>query len=86
MIPKPTSEAWVLCALKDNPYQDCAVLEDRSARDHSAHPLKRELQGRLGDSPSADDLCRMVRDRTIDINRIDMPSFQAFRVRLEEVI
>ena len=31
-------------------------------------------------------LCDMVADRTIDIDQIDMPSFQAFRERLEEVI
>ncbi len=86
MMPKPKSEAWLLCALKQNPYQRCKALERRSGNDSSPNSLKRELKKRLGDDPSRDSLCEMVHDRTIDIDRIEMPSFDAFRVRLEEVI
>lgn len=28
MIPKPKSEAWLLCACKENAYQHCAALEN----------------------------------------------------------
>jgi hypothetical protein len=86
MIPNPTSEAWVLCALQEKSYQVCAALEDGSRRHSSGHSLKRRLREVHGHAPSREELCGMVADRTIDIQRIDMPSFAAFRSDLERVI
>jgi hypothetical protein len=86
MIPKPKSEAWLICALKRNPYRGCAALENRSGNDNAPHSLKRELAKLLGGAPSREDLCRLVRDGRIDFQRIAMPSFVSFRTRLEEVI
>ena len=86
MIPKPTSEAWLLCALRDHPYQNCAALEDRSSNPHSPHSLKRELEERLGRPPTREGLCELVTNGRIDHRRIDMPSFNAFRERLEAVL
>jgi hypothetical protein len=86
MIPKPKSEAWLICALKRNPYKGCEVLEARSGNDHSPHSLKHELAELLDDSPSREFLCHLVQDKTVDIERIAMPSFAAFRTRLEAVI
>ena len=85
MLPKPKSEAWVLCAIK-NLYQGCDALEDRSGNDNSPAPLKKELEIHLGKRPDRVSLCQMVTDLSIDINKIQMPSFKAFRDRLEEVI
>jgi len=85
MIPKPKSEAWLLCALKANPYQGCAALERDSGNDRSPKSLKRKLKKRLGRSPSREILCEMVNDGTVDVDRIDMPSFDAFKTRLKEV-
>ncbi len=86
MIPKPSSEAWLLCALREQPYQDCASLENRSGNPHSPHPLKGELENRLGYPPTREELCAMVTNGRIDHRRIDMPSFNAFRERLEAVL
>lgn len=86
MIPKPKSEAWLICALKRNPYRGCDALEDRSGNDNSPNSLKAELARLLKGSPSRESLCQLVQDRTVDIDRIKMPSFLAFRSRLEEVI
>jgi len=86
MIPRPTSEAWLLCALKRDPYQGCATLENRSSSSDSPHSLKREMEELHGHSPSREELAQMVTARTIDIERVDMPSFSAFRSRLEEVV
>jgi hypothetical protein len=86
MIPKPTSEAWLLCALQQNPYRDCAALEDRSGSRSSPNSLKGELAERHGHDPSREKLCELVSDATINVDRIEMPSFRAFRERLEEVI
>lgn len=85
MLPKPKSEAWVICAVK-NEYQSCEQLEERSGNDNSPNSLKDELEDHLGESPDREALCQMVSDQTIDIGQITMPSFTTFRTRLEEVI
>lgn len=84
MMPKPKSEAWLLCALKENPYQACANLEDRSGKGMK-NELKKRLAG-LGYAASREDLREIVSNRTVDIDRIDMPSFGKFRRCLEKVI
>lgn len=85
MVPKPKSEAWILCALKYR-YQNCDSLEERSGNDRSPNSLKDELDAHAGQRLSGVDLVAMVEKREVDINRIAMPSFAAFRIRLEEVI
>ena len=86
MIPKPTSEGWLLCALRKNPYQGCAALEDRSGSPHSPHSLKGDVEKCLGHRPTREELCDMVTNGMIDHHRIDMPSLRAFRERLEAVL
>ncbi len=84
MIPKPKSEAWIICSVRNNPYQDCMALESRSGNDKSPNSLKGELAEILGDLPSRVQLCDMVNNGTVDCNRIDMPSFLAFKEALFE--
>ena len=86
MIPKPKSEAWLICALKRNPYKGCEALEKRSGNDKSPNSLKNELARLLDDAPSRESLRQLVQDKIVDIYRIKMPSFKAFRDRLEEVV
>ncbi len=86
MLPKPKSEAWILCALKRNPYYDCEALEHRSGNDDSPKALKKELAKILGEMDVREALCEMLVERKIDIERIAMPSFAVFRSRLEEVL
>ena len=43
MVPRPKSEAWLLCALKVHPYQHCDLLEDAPGNDHSPNALKARL-------------------------------------------
>ena len=86
MLPKPKSEAWIICAVKANPYQGCAALENRSGNDNSPKSLKRQLAKILDGDPSREELCEMVNDGTIDINRFDMPSFIAFKQALVAVL
>jgi hypothetical protein len=82
MIPKPKSEAWIICSVKKNPYQGCGALESRSGNDNSPNSLKGELAEILDGPPSRKQLCEMVNNGTIDSKRIDMPSFLAFRKAL----
>ena len=79
MIPKPKSEAWIICSVKKNPYQGCGALESRSGNDESPNSLKGELAEILDGPPSRERLCEMVNNGTVDSNRIDMPSFFAFK-------
>ena len=85
MIPKPKSEAWLICALKQAPYQNCSVLEDRSGSDNSPNSLKKELANIIGHQVAIELICEIVVNQ-IDINKIQMPSFHAFRGRLESII
>jgi len=83
MIPKPKSEAWLLCATKEEqPYQHCHLLEDMSGNDRGLNPLKDQLQSSLEARATASNLADMVRERQIDIRHIDMPSMNAFKESL----
>ncbi|WP_295385729.1 hypothetical protein [uncultured Thiodictyon sp.] len=87
MIPKPKSEAWLLCALKANqPYQHCARIEDESGNDSAANNLKTQLKNELSEEPTSSLLAEKVGSGEVDVFRIDMPSFRKFRERLEYLI
>lgn len=86
MIPKPKSEAWLMCALKPNPYQHCEILESESGNDQSANPLKDQLAELLnGDSNTLvhNDL---IAQGTIDVSQIDMTSFNHFKAKLHSAV
>lgn len=86
MIPNPKSEAWLLCALKDNPYQHCSQLEEVTGNDDGKTPLKSQLAEVLNEQNSVANINQMLRDKRIDIERIDMPSFIVFKERLDNVV
>ena len=86
MVPKPKSEAWLLCAVKENSYQHCALLENESGNDDSANPLKYQLELTLNGETAAEQLTELVKNKTIDILQIDMPSFNQFKDRLDSVL
>lgn len=81
MVPRPKSEAWLLCALKDSAYQNCESLEMRSGNDNSPKNLKDELRDRINET-NKDSLNQLIIERRIDPSKIQMPSFQAFREEL----
>lgn len=86
MIPKPKSEAWLLCATQQNSYQHCASLEDESGNDASLNSLKKQLAAVLDGADSRADINGLLRDKTIDVTRIDMPSFNAFKDDLKGAV
>lgn len=86
MVPKPKSEAWLLCAVQAVPYQNCVRLEDLSGNDASPKSAKDALEEALAArGRSNTDVCDMVEQAEIDPQRMQMPSFDAFRERLEAV-
>ena len=83
MIPKPKSEAWLICALKDKSYENCQKLEDRSGNDDSPKNLKDELESF---AISNDKINEMIKNGEIDIEKIDMPSFEYFVKKLNKLL
>jgi len=89
MLPRPKSEAWMLCALQknQNPNTNGAGLETRHGSSSSPNSVKQALANfRKGISPSRQQLKDWVADRTILADNITHNSFRRFRTRLEEVI
>jgi hypothetical protein len=86
MIPKPKSEAWILCALRER-YQNCQRLENESGNDDSPNSLKKQLEEHLGEPATRELLNDEIDQGNLDISKIiDMPSLTAFKDRLDEVL
>ena len=84
MIPNPKSEAWLICALKNNPYQHCEQLENRSGNDDSPNNLKDELKAILSTiGKEYNDINEMIKNENIDVYKIKMPTFDYFLGKLE---
>lgn len=86
MIPKPKSEAWLLCATQDNPYISCSRLENASGNDKSPNSLKTQLDDAMSNLPDGTTIEDLLINKKIDINKINMPSFNEFRNELEHVL
>ena len=86
MIPKPKSEAWLLCATKQNPYQHCDCLEYESGNDNGKNPLKEQLAESLDGKTNGLDMAQLINKKEIDITSINMSSFNIFKSDLEEVV
>lgn len=88
MLAKPKSEAWLLAACKDNPYQHCHLLEEESGNDDSVNSLKDQLAAKIGGTHSSQTLVNWI--QSIDYNYVtiaeQMPSFNAFYQRFIEVL
>jgi hypothetical protein len=85
MLPKPTSEAWILCALR-NKYQQCEGLEQVSASRNSPKFLKKQLKEFLGVDVTRVLLVEKIETGQIEAAQIDMPSMEAFKHRCYEAL
>lgn len=83
MVPKPKSEAWLLCAAQTG-LQNCEPLEDVSGNDASPNSAKAQLDAVFGEHKSGEELCDWLTDQPADLERLQtMPSFKAF---LEDLV
>jgi hypothetical protein len=82
MVPRPKSEAWLLCALRPASYANCALLEDAPGNDASQNSLKKQLAALRGADPTSQEQADWVMAGAVDPLRIDMPSFNAFKQAL----
>lgn len=87
MLAKPKSEAWLLAACKDEPYQHCHLLENESGNDGSTNPLKNQLSARIG-GHSSQDLINWITSTKYDYTTVSeqMPSFNTFYERFLTVL
>lgn len=84
IVPKPTSEAWLICAAKDHQYQDCSRLETSlSGNEHSPNRSPKVMLGTILEKPdyTRDDLNELVEQ--IDVSQLDMPSFDSLREQVK---
>ncbi|MBA1245191.1 hypothetical protein [Pseudomonas japonica] len=88
MLPMPKSEAWFICAAKDNPYQGCEQLEELPGNDRSPNSAKAMLAAVLGTEATADALIHWLAGNNFDGERLAdaMPSFYQFYSRLLQVL
>ena len=87
MIPKPTSEAWLICGQKQEPYAHCTALETELSGNDAAsdeNAPKKVLSRLLGQEATTEQQYEMVTG--IDITRIDMPSYNQFKTDLTTAI
>ena len=83
MVPKPTSEAWILCCLQN--YKNCQKLEDLSGNQSSSKHPKKIIEQITGSAPTMEILVEITCKDNCDTEQIDMPSFNAFKTCLEEI-
>jgi hypothetical protein len=88
MLPKPVSEAWILCAVyrNENPNRNCNDLENRKHGNRKEHALKYELEEKLGAQPTRELLNKKILSGEINHNNINLPSFNKFKERLEKIL
>ncbi|MEO5332793.1 MAG: hypothetical protein H7839_12280 [Magnetococcus sp. YQC-5] len=90
MLPKPKSEAWLLCAFKTSPHHNCLSLEELSGNDASANAPKKHLDVFFERHLISDELCEWLKKYPCDFVCLDrmngMPSFKAFSDRLYQVV
>ena len=88
MIPNPKSEAWLLCALREDVSHDCDALESTlPGNDKAPNPAKAQLKKVLAKrGKTTSDLNEMIQDGSLDPGVIDMPSFHRFKNRLASVV
>jgi hypothetical protein len=88
MVPQPTSEAWLICALQSALYQNCAQLEETlSGSGAGCRPAKPILEALLtAQKKEIGDLYDLINAGTISAHKISMPSYDIFRQKLEAVV
>jgi hypothetical protein len=86
MVAKPKSEAWLISGITGNSDHEGTPLEEWPGSDHAPRSLKDALADLIDEQPSRELLSEMVQDRRIDVGKIDLPKFTAFRIRLEAVL
>ena len=85
MVPKPKSEAWLLCSGQTATHSH-AAFEDISGNDAAPNPAKKQWDDLRGHPQNAELEVDWCKEHPIDWqNLLTMPSFKAFYERFHEV-
>jgi hypothetical protein len=82
MLPRPISEAWLLCAARPA-IADCSALEDESASAKSPRPLKQQFDAAFGGHRNAEAVADWINGAFHSDKLCTMPSFARFRSVLD---
>ncbi|MGL5384775.1 MAG: hypothetical protein ACRC2A_03875 [Enterobacterales bacterium] len=87
MIPKPKSESWMLCAIKNN-YQHCAALESLSGNDDAPNSAKARLTDAMHGQSSTQEQLNWLQDNGFDSVAVaaQMPSYQSFKSAMQSAL
>jgi len=86
MLPKPKSEAWLIAGITGRMSHEGTPLEEWSGNDNAPTPLKAALAELIGQQPSREVLYGLMRDGTVDYERIHLPKFDVFHARLQSFL
>lgn len=86
MLAKPKSEAWLIAGITGAPNHEGMPLEQWSGNNNAPRPLKAALAELIGQPPSRQVLCELMRDGTVDYQRIHLPKFDVFQARLQSFL
>ena len=88
MLPRPVSEAWLLCAIyrQENQNTNCDYLEEIKHGGKSEHALKIQLEEKIGQSITRELLNEYVKTGKITYTNINLPGFNDFQQRLTEIL
>lgn len=88
MIPRPKSEAWILCAIQ-NGYQHCARLEDTlSGNDDAPNSAKMQLDEAMEHASGSQDQVNWIRENDFDVAALahEMESYREFSLCLKQAL
>lgn len=88
MIPRPKSEAWMLCAIQNN-YQHCARLEDTlSGNDDAPNSAKMQLAEAMAHASDSQDQVNWIREHDFDVTALsdEMESYHEFSLCLKRAL
>ncbi len=88
MLPKPKSEAWLLCAIRKPSYQHCQQLEDISGNDKAPNSAKDQLQNTMQTELSRETLIEWIERHGFNWQAVSaqMSSFESFSTHLNSVL
>ncbi|MGR7827646.1 hypothetical protein ACU6XK_16485 [Klebsiella aerogenes] len=88
MIPRPKSEAWMLCAIR-NGYQHCAILEDTlPGNDDAPNSAKQQLDEAMAHVSSGQDQVNWIREHDLNVTALanEMDSYREFSLDLKRAL
>lgn len=87
MVPRPKSEAWLMCPLQANPHTNCGRFEDLPGNDISPHNAKALLESELNRHQIVyDDIADRITSGVIDVCHNGMDAMESYRLFREDLI